>query len=810
MKKILTISLIVSLALADSKVIPNGLDTFVDFTNSNYLVSGGVKKGNNLFFSFEKFSIDNGQSLTFKDESITNNISRISSEKSFIDGKLNSNAQNLYLLNPNGIMFGKNAKLNLAGSLHLSTGDYIKFADESILYANPIKSSILSSSAPTSFGFLGDNFAPISITGQGDIKITDDNALREESSKGIILKSGENLNIVAGEILLENGTFFNKQFEQQGKKLFLEQAGEAILDKNGDKIPLLDRKAISNLKVSSGNINLIAVNSDGEVNLNTLENSFNKYGDIKVNDFFINLSESIQGNSNANLGINIIANNFIMDKGSIALVTFKSKLAKANIEAENIKFLNGSNIMGASAGLANGATINLSAKEDIVFSGVNEKIKLPIVTPKDTSIITTLTQGSGDAGDITLKAKNILFSDGANIDSSSFNIGNVGDITLIADENIIFTGENRGRVTSIQAGIRPRPDLTNTGNTGDINLNAKNINFNNGARILASIKGDGNGGKVTLNATESIVFDGFEEIAKEYFENSIYGYNFDKKRYQFSSISTFNEDFTNGSEVLLNAPNITFLNGAFINSTNLSKNAPNSVKVYATNLILDKASAINSASTDSGKGGDIKIEVENLKLTNGSIITSRSQSENNGGYAGTVDISANEFFLRGDSIISTSAEDAGGGGIKINSNKLIYLGNSKITTSVKGGDGNGGNVKIFKPTYSVLNSSELFANAYEGDGGNIDISARDFIESTDSKILASSKFGRDGEINIDAVEVDMSNTLANLPTNFLDISKWKKKSCQKREGVSSFVVEQKDGLPLMIDDYQPILFKAKQ
>ncbi len=799
MKKILIITLSFSSLFSQTNVVANGLNTMVDLKNSNYLVNGGIKKGENLFFSFEKLNLNSSESLSFSDIGIKNNISRITNETSFIDGVINSSAKNLYLLNSNGIVFGKNAQFNLNGSLHLSSADYLKFADENLFYTNSLKSSVLSSSSPTSFGFLGENFATIKVSGQGDIK-GESAYLSEQSKKGLILKSGENLNIVAGEIILENGTFINQQIQQNGQKMYLEQnilidkngdeiapenygkiegipSKKYVLDNDGNKIPLIQRTPLSNLKVSEGNLNLIATNSSGEVNLNTLENNFNKYGNIKIDDFSISLAESIKGNEKANMNINILADDFMMDKGVISFATLKANSSQININANSIEVLNGSNLVGITLGDAKGANINLSAKEDIILSGENEKIKPPIVVPKSSSFISTLSQKNGKSGDIKMEAKNIILKDGAGIDATSFDRGDSGNLILKAKENIIVQGESKnGGVSFIQGGLLT--NLENSGNSGKIYLEANNISFIDGARILASIRGDGIGGKVELNAKNSIILDGYESKAKEYFTSSLYGFNFDKKAYQYSSISMSNSDKTKGGELILNAPEIYILNGAFINTKNISNNTPNDLKIYTKNLILNKAGEIDSQSVSSGDAGNIDISTEKMILKNGSLIT-------------------------------TEAKDGGGGDIKVESEKLLYLGNSKITTSVAGGDGNGGNVEIAKPTFSVLNSSLLFANAYNGDGGNINISARDFIESTNSKISASSKFGRDGEINIKAFEVDVSSALATLPTNFLDISKWKKTPCQKQNGFSSFIIEGRDGLPLMIDDFQSISIENK-
>ena len=98
----------------------------------NYRITAdlGRQVGVNLFHSFGKFNINTGESATFSGpDSISNIISRVTGGiSSWIDGRLRSEitGANLYLLNPAGVMFGSNASLDISGSFHVSTADYLK------------------------------------------------------------------------------------------------------------------------------------------------------------------------------------------------------------------------------------------------------------------------------------------------------------------------------------------------------------------------------------------------------------------------------------------------------------------------------------------------------------------------------------------------------------------------------------------------------------------------------------------------------------------------------------------------------------
>jgi filamentous hemagglutinin family protein len=103
------------------------------------VIRQGTRRGRNLFHSFERFSIPRNQSAVFQDlpSEVENIFARVTgSDRSLINGLLeaqqtggNLSPANFFLLNPNGIIFGENASLNIGGSFIASTADRIQFAD---------------------------------------------------------------------------------------------------------------------------------------------------------------------------------------------------------------------------------------------------------------------------------------------------------------------------------------------------------------------------------------------------------------------------------------------------------------------------------------------------------------------------------------------------------------------------------------------------------------------------------------------------------------------------------------------------------
>ena len=122
-----------------------GTENSVVETNGNRdTINGGAVRDANLFHSFQEFNVEAGREAYFTNPNgITNIFSRVTGNNiSDIQGVLGvlGNA-NLYLINPNGILFGENASLDVNGSFFASTAD-------SVLFDNGFEFSAVNPDAP--------------------------------------------------------------------------------------------------------------------------------------------------------------------------------------------------------------------------------------------------------------------------------------------------------------------------------------------------------------------------------------------------------------------------------------------------------------------------------------------------------------------------------------------------------------------------------------------------------------------------------------------------------------------------------------
>ncbi|HAX74458.1 MAG TPA: hypothetical protein DCY88_01120 [Cyanobacteria bacterium UBA11372] len=203
--------------------------------NSNTLtIEGGTRAGGNLFHSFQEFSLPTGREAFFNNAVDVQNIfSRVTgSNISNIDGLIRANgAANLFLLNPNGIIFGAGARLNIGGSFIGSTASRINFADGTQFSAtNPTAAPLLTISVPIGLGFSSN---PGQITAQG----TGHNLTTRHpeqtpyvvtgSHVGLGVQPGRTLALVGGNVTLNGVTLM-----APGGRIELGSVGEGLVGFN--------------------------------------------------------------------------------------------------------------------------------------------------------------------------------------------------------------------------------------------------------------------------------------------------------------------------------------------------------------------------------------------------------------------------------------------------------------------------------------------------------------------------------------------------------------------------------------------------
>jgi filamentous hemagglutinin family protein len=192
-------------ALAQSKIVPDGTlgnESSVVVRNFRGLsveaIDGGAQRGQNLFHSFQEFNVSEGRGAYFysPDAGIVNILARVTggnpSEILGVLGTFGNSQPNLFLINPNGIIFGRNARLNVGGSFFASTANSVVFDNGYQFSAtNPQAPPLLTINVPLGLQF-GAN--PGRIVNQSVV--------------GLAVQPGRTLALVGGEVALEGGILF--------------------------------------------------------------------------------------------------------------------------------------------------------------------------------------------------------------------------------------------------------------------------------------------------------------------------------------------------------------------------------------------------------------------------------------------------------------------------------------------------------------------------------------------------------------------------------------------------------------------------
>ena len=411
---------------ARGQVTPDGTtSTTVNQDGNDFTVEQGDRVGDNLFHSFNEFSVPTGGSAGFNNaDSIANIFSRVTgSNISSIDGLLSANgAANLFLINPNGIIFGENARLDLGGSFFASTAESLLFeGDAEFSASNSQAAPLLEVSIPIGARFR-DN--------PGDIVNRSIVQNSQEEVIGLEVLSGKDLTLLGGNLNFEGGSLTARGGNIELGSL--SQAGIVGISENGslnfsentvrDDIKLSNASEVDVRSSGAGNINVNARNIDLEAGErggsriragiapdSTLPNA--QAGDINIDATGnISLNNSIISNKQEGIG----------NSGNLIITT------------DSLFLRNGSSIFTATNGQGNAGLININATKNLTVDGENaDSIFSGILSQVEPN-------GNGDSGGITISANNLSLTNGGRVASRVFGKGNSGLIDITASDRGCF------------------------------------------------------------------------------------------------------------------------------------------------------------------------------------------------------------------------------------------------------------------------------------------------------------------------------------------------------------------------------------
>ncbi len=625
----------------------------------------GSRMGDNLFHSFSIFNIGENESARFSGaDSIRNVIARVTGgNESLIDGKLSCDipGSDLYLLNPSGIIFGENASLDIQGSFHTATSDYLRLGED-IFYTGGIESELLSSEPPSAFGFLNDSPASVVIrSGRGKDGTG--------AGKGLSVKKGETVSIIGGDIVFERGA----RVTAPGGRILV-----AGVKSPGEVAP-----SPFGLMVGSeiGGTVLLKENSRLDVSGDPAGNIYIRGGLVVLDKAELRSENLGPGEGWENDDSGDIPDEGDSEEGDSG----DDDLEEGDSELDD----------SGDDDLEEGDSELDDSGDDDLEEGDSEL---------DDSGDDDLEEGDSeldDSGDDDLEEEGL---DGNDSGSDDFDEGSSeqsdsdgkasgeGDLGKEDSENLLEWGqveisERLNDDNEDPPGNETEWELPDD-ETGDgkddfegfpwqIEIHADSLELNNGSRITSGTGGSGGAGSIGIFANHSVRLSGG------------------------SAVSTASRGEGKAGFILLEAPEILLDGASGITSesfmTDVGGDAGNIEIENCETLRIENGSTISTGTRGQGFAGSILVEAGEILLSGDSSISSTSSSEGISANAGFIQIEgADSIRIHGGSTITTSSFGTGSAGyIFLNTGTLDITGGSSIaSTNVSG---TGGDLPPFFP-----------------------------------------------------------------------------------------------------------------
>jgi filamentous hemagglutinin family protein len=627
-------------------------NSIIQTAGDTFNITGGSVSGTNLFHSFNEFSLNAGQTAHFQNAATIEQIlTRVTGNNvSQIDGLIRANGNaNLFLLNPNGILFGENARLDIGGSFIATSADAIEFADGNLFAAQDIGSSaLLTMTVPVGLQFNRSiNGNPengaIALQGNGHNFTRADPIFAPVEGLGILenglkVLPGHNLALIGNGINIDGGLLSAAAANIElgsiaiGKVSF--SPGRLGWDFQyaplPNSLPSTNDLSFSDINLS----NRAAIDGSGSFTSKIQLTGQN----LTITDGSIIAAQNQGLSTGSNITVNAIGD-VVLD-GTTADAIIQSGIANTTlapgqagsivIKAENLSVLDGARIVSRTFSNARGGDLDINVNQDLRLIGFSA------IDPRVFSNIASTTLATGRSGDIRINTQHLFAKDSGIISSSTFNTGKGGNVFVTAAESIKLAGAEP--LTTTPASITA--STFREGQAGSVVVNTKHLMIEHGGLLDSSTGANGNAGSVTVNASESVILSG--EL------------NQPGSPGQIASASAlldpaFQAAFGlppvptgNSGNITINTKLLQATNGGLVSVVSNDLGNPGTVQINSDRIVLADRGGI-FALTDVGSGGNIEITTGDLAVAS-AFINASSIGTGDGGdiqidATGTIDIS---------------------------------------------------------------------------------------------------------------------------------------------------------------------------
>ncbi len=714
------------------------------------VIEGGSRQGNTLFHSFEAFHVEAGRAIYFDDPGVDNILSRVTGGvESQILGLLGVFGDaDLFLINPNGIIFGRSARLDLrGGSLLATTADAVELNIIDTGLPNEPRLTIW----PSAFLFNQANPAAI----VNNSRTLPPTGLDSAPGGGLRVTDGERITLLGGNVSLDGGglSALGGRMEMGG----ISKPGAVTFNRNGGlefpsgiaradvSIANGSRLVASDFTISGGSVAVTAhtleiLNGSG-VSAGTVGESElvgGQSGDITLDASQIRVVDSTIDN---------IVRSRSGDGGNVLITT----------DDFFVSGRGGSGVQSTLLGAGSAGRVEINARDRITMDG---GIVFSNLGGSDRTLIAT-----GSAGNIEITTLVLLLKNGAQLASGTFGRGDAGDVIINAPESV--TLENSAVFSGVftnQAGIAATGDGGNiqittsvlsltdvaqlssrtdgVGNAGNIQMTTTSLSLNNDARVFADTRGRGDGGDITIETQDRTILDqsGIVSSLGQLSESTIFLGSADDAR------SAGNVQITTGSLDIVNGAQLQLTTSGRGNAGDVAIRARDYISIDGALLNDPRFSSAILASTDAeaqGRGGNVSLMADSVRLSDNGVIS------------------------------TTTSNRFPGGNVTVDANSLELAGGGQIETGTRG-DGRAGNIDLEIASQTILTGtsaaridnglsffSGLFANTAQnsaGVGGTVRLATQDLQVLDQARIEVDSQGrGTAGNMAIAANTVRLDN-----------------------------------------------------
>jgi filamentous hemagglutinin family protein len=745
--------------------------------NPTVQIEGGARRGGNLFHSFSQFSVPTGGTAYFNNATEVQNIfSRVTGNSvSNIDGLIRTNGSaNLFLLNPNGVLFGQNARLDVRGSFVASSADRLTFENGFAFSAsNPQAPPLLTISTPIGLQ-TGTNPGSIVVQGTGS------------GQSGLAVGAGKTLGLVGGEVRLDGGNLVAPGGRIELGSVGGESAIALTPDSAGWGLSYAGVTQFQDIEMKQAAT--VNTNGSGSGSIQVQGRRLNLTGGSRIlaltqgteagKDLTVRTTESVDL-----IGFDPV-NGFFSGLDTQADIGSTGNAGNITIDTGTLRISNGGRVSTVTFGTGKGGDLTVRA-QSVDVSGFNSVSGNPTLLTAQADLGLT-----GNAGSLTIDTETLRISDGAIVATGTFGTGKGGDLTLRA-QSVDVSGFNS--VNGNPTLLTTQNNSGSTGNAGSLTIDTGTLRISDGAIVSTSTSGAGKGGDLTMRA-QSVDVSGFTVDGNP----------------TLLATQTNRGSTGDAGNLTIETGTLRISNGAVVSTATLGTGKGGDLTVRAQSVDVLGFNSVNSNSSSmtaqadlglTGNAGNILLITDRLQIGNQGEIRTRSLGTGN---AGNLTVQATSQITLADGASINANTNARQGNITLNTPVLLLRRGSDITTNATGNNNPGGDIQIDTRFLIAVSSenSDISANSRDFRGGNVRITAdsiygiqpRSTPTSLNDITATGATTALSGTIDVTTLDLDPTSSLFLLPIDLIDTSRLIVQGCPANQG-NSFVVTGRGGLP---------------